>query len=316
MIFRIGCYCIIGLFLWSCNTPSSNGILKLQATDSIDTLKQLISLGKELFSDQRLSQNNTISCASCHQPRYAFTDKKPKSIGIHGREGRRNTPTLWNAKNQDKFMWDGGVKSLELQAIVPIRDSNEMGENISVLFHKLSAIKKYDSIAQQLYQRSFDPFVMTRALSAYQKSIYRENSAFDDWQKKGIINDSAIVRGYQLFTEHKCTACHSGNTFTNNSIQNNGIYKEGDDTGRYRITKDTNDIGKFKVPTLRNVAVTNPYMHDGSLKTLREVILHHEQGGLENATKSSLIIPFELSKQERKDLIFFLKSLTDSAFVE
>lgn len=303
-------------FLIQCSSKDAIEEYPFEPLDSLKFNLTLIELGEKLFFDPRLSLDNSISCATCHLPKLAFTDGKKTSIGIHQRSGKRNTPSLWNVKNQDKFMWDGGVKTLELQAIVPLQDTNEMGGLITDLFPKLSKVLLYDSLAKVLYNRSFDPFVLTRALSAYQRGIYQENSEFDDWKNEGFLKDSALVRGYKLFDEAlNCTNCHSGNTFTNNSLQNNGLYLIYQDEGHLNISLDSFDIGKFKVPSLRNVSITSPYMHDGSISDLYQVIHHYEQGGKEHANKSDHIQSFSISDKEKEDLIYFLKSLTDKRFV-
>ena len=302
--------------LIQCTDKSTVVEYQFEPLDSIAFNTGLIDLGEKLFFDPRLSLNNTISCASCHLPGLAFTDGKKKSIGIHQRVGKRNAPSLWNVKNQVEMMWDGGVKSLEHQAIVPLQDTNEMGGTILDLFPKLTDIKLYDSISKALYNRAFDPFVLTRALSAYQRSIYQEDSEFDDWKKSGIVKDSALVRGYKLFDKKlNCTQCHSGSSFTNNSMQNNGLYSVYEDPGRYNVSADSLDIGKFKVPSLRNVSITAPYMHDGSFENLYDVIMHYETGGKPHPNKSQHIKPFTLTVEERSDLLYFLKSLTDKRFV-
>jgi len=303
-------------FLIQCTDKNNLVEYQFEPLDSAAFNIALIDLGEKLFFDKRLSLNNTISCSSCHIPELAFTDGKKKSIGIHQRIGKRNAPSLWNVKNQQNMMWDAGVVSLEHQAIVPLQDTNEMGGTIFDLFPKLTEITVYDSLAKVLYNRNFDPFVLTRALSAFQRSIYQENSEFDDWKKHGIIKDSALVRGYRLFDEKlNCTQCHSGNTFTDNSLQNKGLYTVYEDFGHYNVSADSLDIGKFKVPSLRNVSITAPYMHDGSFGNLYDVIMHYASGGKLHPNKSKHLQPFTLTDLERKDLLYFLNSLTDKRFV-
>ncbi|PWH86322.1 cytochrome-c peroxidase [Brumimicrobium oceani] len=308
--YWIGLICLP--FLIQCTDNSTIEKYQFVPLDTLVYNSLLVELGEMLFFDPRLSLNNSVSCASCHNPKLAFTDGEKSSLGIHGRRGKRNSPTLWNVKNQDKFMWDGGIKSLEIQALVPLQDTNEMGGEITDLFPKLSNVLLYDSLAKILFNRSFDPFVLTRALSAFQKNIFQENSPYDDWKKNGLILDSALVRGANLFDDVlNCANCHGGVGFTNNSLQNNGLYSVYEDQGRYNITGDSADIGKFKVPTLRNISITSPYMHDGSLETLQDVIKHYSKGGEVNGNKSPLIEAFTLSKKEEADLIYFLKSLKD-----
>jgi cytochrome c peroxidase len=316
MSFKYWIGILVFPFLIQCEDGSAGFDAQYEPVDSLAIKVTLIELGEKLFFDPRLSLNNSISCATCHLPKLAFTDGDRVSIGIHQRSGKRNAPSLWNVKNQDKFMWDGGVKTLELQAIVPLQDTNEMGGTIMDLFPKLAEIPLYDSLANIVYGRSFDPFVLTRALSAYQRSIYQEDSEFDDWKKNGTLKDSALVRGYRIFDDKlNCTQCHSGSTFTNNTLQNNGLYTVYKDPGHYNISADHLDKGKFKVPSLRNVSITGPYMHDGSFDNLYEIIMHYEAGGKPHPNKSKHIQPFSLTEKERNDLLYFLNALTDKRFI-
>ncbi len=272
----------------------------------------LRNLGERLFFDTKLSIDNSVSCANCHIPALAFTDGDKLSTGIHGRKGKRNSPSLFNAVNQDLFMWDGGVKTLELQALVPLQDTNEMGSMISDLIPELAALPYYDSISMLVTGESFGPSILTRALGAYQRSLYREDSEFDKWQRGEINVSDDLEAGYDLFSNKlNCVACHTPPTFTNNELHNNGLYANYEDQGRYLITGDSSDIGKFKVPSLRNVEITSPYMHDGSLESLDEVIAHYQTGGKENDGKSEHIKSFSLTEIEKNQLILFLKSLSD-----
>lgn len=299
--------------IFSCNEGSvKNKISEFKPLDSLQFQKDLKKLGEKLFFDKSLSVDNSVSCATCHIPVLAFTDGKKRSIGIHNRKAKRNSPTLITVAHQDKFMWDGGVKTLELQALVPLQDTNEMGSRISDLIPKLGKNNWYDSLSRRLYNHSFNAYTLTQALSYFQKTLYYENSAYDDWKNEGAEISESVKNGYRIFTkELNCAACHSGKAFTNSSLENNGLYEIYPDPGFYLISADSSDIGKFKVPTLRNIEITAPYMHDGSIETLEEVIAHYERGGENHVNKSKLIEPFELTPSEKKDLISFLKSLSD-----
>lgn len=305
----------IGTFFlfFSCSqNESKREISKFQPLDSLQFQKDLKIIGEKLFFDKSLSIDNTVSCATCHIPALAFTDGKKRSVGIHNRSAKRNSPTLITVAHQDKFMWDGGIKTLELQALVPLQDTNEMGSKISDLIPELQKNKWYDSLSQRLYGHKFNAYTLTQALSFFQKSLYYENSTFDEWKNDGVEVSTSIKNGYDLFKNKlNCASCHSGNTFTNSAVENNGLYEVFSDPGHYLISADSADIGKFKVPTLRNIEITGPYMHDGSIETLEEVIAHYERGGSNHPNKNQLIAPFDLTNQERDDLISFLKSLTD-----
>lgn len=305
---------LISLFLFSQCAEKKGEIDLFEPLQDTEEEKILKRLGERLFFDTRLSIDNSISCATCHIPALAFTDGKKISLGVHGRKGRRNSPTLFNVVNQDKFMWDGGVKTLELQALVPLQDTNEMSSMVSDLIPELAAIPYYDSIARVLTGKGFGPGVLTRALGSYQRSLYREESSFDKWQRDEREVSADVSAGYDLFKNKlNCAKCHTPPTFTNNALENNGLYELYEDEGRYRITGDSSDIAKFKVPTLRNIEMTSPYMHDGSMKSLEQVIDHYSSGGENNVNKSELIVPFELSAIEKKQLILFLRSLSDEA---
>jgi cytochrome c peroxidase len=279
-----------------------------------------IALGKEFFFDKRLSIDESISCATCHKPGLAFTDGLPVSAGVLGRHSARNSPTLLNAAFLEKIMFDGEVATLEMQSIVPIQDHNEMGMEMKVLLQKLREIPEYQAAAQAIYQRDMDAWVLTRSLAAYERSLISDNSPFDQFytgQKKNAISNSA-KRGWVLFSEKLyCTSCHPAPHFTTYKPENNGLYADyGADQGRFRIHNDSAEIGKFKVPSLRNIEITDPYMHDGSISSLEEVLDHYAAGGKEHRNQHPVIKPFTLTKREKTDLINFFYALTDMSFME
>ncbi len=216
-------------------------------------------------------------------------------------------------------MFDAHLKTLELQVIVPLQEPNEMGHNMKDLIPQLRAIPEYQAAAERIFNRDFDAYVLTRSLAAFERSLISMSAPFDHYQKG---NENALTAdekaGWALFSEKLyCTKCHAPPHFTNHEARNNGLYKDyGEDKGRFRIHLDSSDIGSFKVPSLRNIEITDPYMHDGSLETLEEVIAHYEAGGQGHYLQDTSIVPFELTKKERKQLIAFLKSLTDLSFLE
>lgn len=279
-----------------------------------------IALGKKLFFDPILSRDSTISCGSCHFPEKAFTDGVKLSRGIDGRTALRNSPTLANIAWSTTLFWDGGVPNLELQVLAPIENPDEMDHDIAVAIRDLSQNEEYVALFEEAYGRRPDVYSLTRAIAAFQRSLVSANTPFDRWvtgEDPNALSPSA-ERGRQLFFGEKaeCFHCHTGIQFTDFSFQNNGLYAEYPDEGRYRITSFEFDKGKFKVPSLRNIAVTAPYMHDGSLATLEDVVRHYESGGKNHPNKSPLIRPFRLTEQERDDLIAFLHTLTDTAFLQ
>jgi len=275
-------------------------------------------LGRRLFFDKRLSKDASISCADCHHPELAFTDGKMKSIGVGGREAFRNAPTLLNLKDADAFMFDAHIKTLEEQAIVPIQDVNEMNHKMGDLIKRMQTIPEYAAAAKRLYKRTFDAWVLTRSLAAFERTLISNNSAFDAYSKgekhTGWNEDAA--KGWQLFQKMECIACHQLPNFTNYEARNNGLYSDyKKDEGKFRIRGDSTKIGAFKVPTLRNVALTAPYMHDGSKPNLESVIAHYSSGGSTHANKDQLITKRSITAQEQIFLISFLHSLTDTSYM-
>ncbi|MES2799718.1 MAG: cytochrome c peroxidase [Bacteroidota bacterium] len=279
-----------------------------------------IELGRRLFFDQQLSSDQSISCASCHIPELAFTDQKALSDGVKGRKSMRNAPSLLNVAYQKTLMFDGHITSLEEQAIVPIQDHFEMDMKMGEVVKRLRKNLYYQKAAQRIFKRDFDAFVLTRSLAVYERSLVSYDSDFDRYYYGKVddaINASA-KRGWKLFSEVLyCTKCHVPPHFTNFAVANNGYFTDGSaDQGRFRIHLDSSDIGKFKVPSLRNVAITFPYMHDGKLKSFEEVLKNYESGGKGSRNQSALINKFTLTSKERNDLIAFLNTLTDSKFKE
>ena len=279
-----------------------------------------IELGKKLFFDSRLSSNQTISCASCHIPKFAFTDRLPVSIGVGGGKTVRNSPSILNAGHLKTLMFDAHIKSLEEQVIVPIQEHVEMNISVGELVDRLKNIPEYQDAAKKIFNREFDAWVLTRSLACFERSLISDDSKFDQYMYKQdhSVMSSSELNGWKIFSEKLyCTDCHPAPHFTNFLAENNGVYEDyGQDKGRFRIKGDTLDIGRFKVPSLRNVALTFPYMHDGSMKTLREVIEHYEVGGKSHFNKSNSIKPFTLTDSEKVDLENFLRSLSDTSYLD
>ena len=278
------------------------------------------AFGKKLFYDTRLSKNNTVSCANCHKAELAFSDNVAFSLGDENTTGKSNAPTLTNIAYNPYFTRAGGVPTLEMQVLVPIQEHEEFNTNILTIVDKLKADSGYVKAARNCYQRELDPYVLTRAIANFERSIISGNSRYDQYffQQKNTALSAAELRGKDLFFSSRtnCSQCHSNFNFTSYSFENNGLYIYYADSGRMRFTQLEIDRGKFKVPTLRNVALTAPYMHDGSLNTLEAVIEHYNLGGKNNSTKSNFIQPLGLSTQEKADLVAFLKALTDDDFVK
>ena len=277
-------------------------------------------LGKKLFYDPVLSRDSTISCASCHFAENAFSDNVPFSLGVEEAIGTRNSPTLANVAYHPYYTREGGIPTLEMQILVPIQEHNEFDFNVVLIIERLQKDSTYQQMSRVAYGRGgMDAFVLTRALSTFERSLLSGNSRFDKYffQNNNNILTDAEIRGMDLFFGEKtgCSNCHNDFNFTNYAFENNGLYDDYSDPGRFRLTGDENDRAKFKVPTLRNIELTAPYMHDGSMETLEEIILHYESGGKNYPNKSDLIQPFTLTENERNELILFLKTLTDESFI-
>ena len=275
-------------------------------------------LGKKLFFDPILSIDSSISCASCHHPHLAFSDEVALSIGVENRLGTRNAPTLANIGYHPYFTREGGVPTLEMQVLVPIQEHNEFDFNILLIADRLNKDSSYVAMANSAYARTPDPFVITRALAVFERSLISGYSPYDqflNYNKNTLTKEER--KGMELFFSDKtnCSSCHSGFNFTDYSFKNNGLYEQYADEGRFRLTQNPTDSALFKVPSLRNVVLTAPYMHDGTMTTLEEVIDHYNNGGENHPYKSDLIRPLYLSKKEKAQLIAFLNTLTDESFI-
>lgn len=279
-----------------------------------------VQLGKALFFDPRLSRDGTVSCASCHHPDRAFSDTVAFSVGIDQQFGERNAPSLANVAYLPYFFRDGGVSTLERQVIAPVQDPLEMDHSLQLAASAVSGDAEYEHLSQLAYGRSMDAFVVTRAIASYERTLISGWSRFDRYLYQGDATalTEGEVRGWELFNSAtlNCTACHNGFDLSDHSFQNIGQYLDYADPGRERISLDPADIGKFKVPTLRNIALTAPYMHDGAMTTLDGVIDHFAGGGLPHPNRSPLMPNFVLSVNQKADLVAFLNALTDERSID
>ncbi len=276
-------------------------------------------LGKKLFYDEILSRNNTISCGSCHLQSGAFSHIDHKvSHGIDDLEGNRNSPPIFNLAWHSTFFWDGGVNHIELQPINPIQNPVEMDESLGNAVIKLQASTEYRTLFEQAYgSDSITSQMMLRALAQFMALMISADSDYDKYMKgQTSLFDAGELNGLNIFRQ-KCASCHTEPLFTDLNFRNNGLDSVfTTDPGRSGITLDPADEGKFKVPSLRNVEVSFPYMHDGSIKTLEKVVEHYNSGVINSPTLDPLLaggIP--LTPQEKTDLVKFLKTLTDHTFL-
>lgn len=272
-------------------------------------------LGRALFYDPILSSDNTISCASCHAQVHGFADHNTTfSAGVGGALGTRNSPTIVNMAWAKSFMWDGGVNHIEIFSLAPITNPLEMNETMLNVVNKLNASEDYKKQFKKAYGTSvITDQLLFRALTQYMMLIISDQSKYDHYLKGKASFSASEKSGLNLFRE-KCASCHQEPLFTDNTFRNNGIDEVFDhDPGRFLITLNENDKGKFKVPTLRNVAITYPYMHDGRFYTLNQVLDHYASGVKASATLDPHLtnggIP--MTSQEKADIISFLKTLTD-----
>ncbi len=275
-------------------------------------------LGKRLFFDPILSADGNVSCASCHKPHIAFSDDVAFSPGANDAPGTRNAPSLANVAYHPYFTREGGVPTLEMQILVPIQEHNEFNTNIVELAEILSKDQSYVEMSQEAYERDPDPYVITRAIANFERTLISGNSAFDQYYYQG--NKMALTPvqkvGMDLFFGRaNCSSCHNGFNFTQYVFENNGLYESYEDPGRLRFTGDSADVSLFKVPSLRNVALTAPYMHDGSLHSLTDVVNHYNRGGKNHPNRSDLIKPLHLTEEELTALVSFLEGLTDYSFI-
>lgn len=278
-------------------------------------------LGRKLFYDARLSRDNTISCGSCHQQAASFAHAGHRvSHGIDNKLGIRNSPTLFNLAWQPLFFWDGGVGDLDLFHINPIQNPVEMDENIPSIITKLKSDNTYLNMFSKAFGTTeITPLRFNQALSTFLISFVSNQSKYDDYLAGKVSLTTTEQEGLILFNQ-KCATCHSGILFTDFSFRNNGLSTTSD-VGRFRVSVITTDSFKFKVPSLRNVEKSSPYMHDGRFGTLEEVLNHYSDGVVNTTTTLDTILQrngklgVTLTSDEKTKIITFLKTLTDSKFL-
>lgn len=278
-----------------------------------------VELGKMLFFDPRLSGSQWISCASCHNPALGWSDGLPTAIGAGMKKLPRATPTILNVAYNNIFMWDGRAASLEDQATGPIKAKAEMDQDMTILVERLNAIPGYNKAFERAYPgEGITEKTIAKALACYERTIVSANTPFDRWHagNKKAVDDSA-KRGFKLFTgKAKCSVCHEGFNFTDNGFHNIGLkIPQGmsEDIGRFSQRKVKINQGAFKTPTLRDVAMTAPYMHNGIYQTLEEVVDHYDRGGDVKDNLDPNMEALHLTSEEKQDLVAFLRSLTSPA---
>jgi cytochrome c peroxidase len=270
-----------------------------------------VALGKALFFDPRLSGSDWISCASCHNPAMGWSDGLSTGIGDGMKRLGRATPTIVNIGFVTNLMWDGRAPNLEAQALGPIQADQEMNQDIEGLVKKLSGIRGYASLFEKAYPgEGISDKTIGKAIAAYERTILSTESPFDRWRRGDAraVSESA-KRGFELFTgKANCSKCHEGFNFTDNSFHNIGLKSQ--DIGRFAHRKVASMRGAFKTPTLRDIELTAPYMHNGAYRTLEEVVDHYDRGGDVAENLSPEMKRLDLGAQEKADLVAFMKTLT------
>ena len=280
-----------------------------------------IQLGRVLFYDPVLSLDSTISCASCHSPYNTFTHvDHALSHGIYDRIGTRNSPVLVNLAWGKSFMWDGAVNHLDMQALAPLENHLEMGESLPHVIQKIRRQEKY----KRLFKSAYHTEIITgerllKAISQFMLTLVSSNSKYDQVVRgeNGVQFTEQENKGYYLFKEH-CASCHTEPLFTNQTFQNNGLAPDSilRDLGRMKITQKSSDSLKFKVPTLRNIERSTPYMHDGRYRSLQMVLFHYSSDIHSSATLApELRKGISLTEEDKRSIISFLKTLTDYTFL-
>ncbi|MBP88416.1 MAG: cytochrome-c peroxidase [Planctomycetaceae bacterium] len=302
--------------------------MKIPKDNPLTTAK--IELGKQLYFDARLSRDNTISCASCHDPKKGWSNGEAVATGVRGQKGGRGAPTIINAAYQTRHtFWDGRAgqskfganDALEAQALGPIQNPIEMDLTLDEVVAKLNKIEGYRKQFQSVFGTDVTSDGMAKAIASFERTVLSGHSPFDKFKAgdEDALSEAA-ERGRKLFFgKANCSACHATSSFTDQGFHNVGIGMDKDepDVGRFAVTDQLGDRGSFKTPTLREIARTAPYMHDGSLKTLEEVVDFYDKGGFANPQLDEELLPLEMTKEKKADLVTFLKEgLSSSDYPE
>lgn len=324
------------LFIISCNDDVDHGapvdeVVTLSypnyfpefTYESVPLTKNKIALGKKLFYEGKLSRNNTISCGFCHIQEFAFTHHGHSiSHGIDNRMGIRNAPALQNLVFMSRFMWDGVIHDLDQQPISPITAVEEMDSNFPVIIQKLNQEEEYRNLFLAAYGDSeINADRILSALGQFMATFISDRSKFDQYLQGQVTLTDSENNGRIIF-EQKCSTCHGGTLQTDQSFRNTGMYYNAElaDAGLFRVTLDSADYMKFRIPSLRNVEFTSPYMHDGRFLSLEAVLNFYSNGVEENPRldpilRNGEVIGIPLNNHEKQDLIAFLKTLSDGNFL-
>ncbi len=289
--------------------PAGLKPLKIPGDNPMTAAK--VELGKQLYFDKRLSVDNSVSCASCHAPEKGWSNGEQFATGFEGQKGGRNAPTIINSAYFRFQFWDGRAEHLEGQALGPIENPIEMNMSLKDLVPKLNKIEGYKKQFQAVFGTDVTSENIARAIAAFERTILSGDAPYDRFKAGDMsaLSESA-QRGRKLFFgKANCSACHSGGNFSDGAFHNIGVGMDAEkpDAGRFAISNLLGDTGSFRTPTLREIARTAPYMHDGSLKTLEEVVEYYNKGGVDNPQLDEEIFELNLSDQQKKDLVQFMK---------
>ncbi len=311
---------LVVLCLGSCgfavppDSPESSvplGLKELPIVKDNPQTPEKVELGKQLYFDKRLSSDNTVSCASCHAPEKGWSNAEANAEGVGGQRGGRNAPTVLNTAYQQFQFWDGRSGSLEDQALGPIANPIEMNLPIDEAVKKIAAIDGYSKQFQEVFGEEVTSQNLAKAIAAFERTVLSGNSAYDRYKAgdEMALSEQAQVGMKLFFGKANCSSCHSGHNFTDNGFHNLGVnfHAEEADVGREAHSKLAGDRGAFKTPTLRDIARTGPYMHDGSVATLEDVVEYYDKGGTANDFLDEEIYALKLSPEQKAALVAFLK---------
>ena len=322
---------VVSLLCLACNKNDKESETTTRSFNYLDTLNTIpannpitiekVNLGKKLFFDPLLSKNKNISCASCHEPALAFSDGVAQSQNGNSKKTLdRNSPAIFNLAWHNDFFWDGGKIGLENQAFGPIRNKDEMAMDLDTLIIRLQAHHTYPYLFQQAFADGLQIENVVRALASYERTLISFSSKYDEYKKGNGTFTTAEKAGQKVFSVN-CSSCHTPPLFTDTKFHNNGINGtinedfEHPSQGKYRVTGKIEDQGKYKTPSLRNLAFTAPYMHDGRFTSIEAILTQYENPKASHTLASELTNGIHLTTQEKEDLIIFLNTLNDYKFI-
>jgi cytochrome c peroxidase len=295
------------------------GLKPLQIPADNPLTAEKVELGKQLYFDKRLSRDDTISCASCHDPKKGWSNGEAFATGVRGQVGGRSAPTIVNAAYSDLQFWDGRALALEGQALGPIQNPIEMDMSLDEVVAKLNKIEGYRAAFRKVFNTDVTSDGIAKAIASFERTCLSGDAPYDRFKAgdKSALSESA-QRGMKVFFgKGQCSSCHTGHSFSDFSFHNIGIgmEKEKCDNGRHDVTKVLGDKGGFKTPTLREISRSGPYMHDGRFKKLEEVVDYYDKGGFNNPQLDEAIFALKLTPQEKTDLVKFLtEGLTSASY--